>query len=481
MHVLSAQDEDLHVSGAAASLASQLEGRAPPGGSSARRTRPIGSCATPFGRNPSATAGSSPRASVDGPGGGAAARVFHWSVDKRSWSDCSAASTGATRSDVAASSRSSARRESARRDSRASSSRRPRRGAGARRALRLLRRGCDLSADRGDRPPRQQRSHRARGSARCWTVRRMRTSRAAGRRAHRGRGTPAALRGVLGRAPAARVDRRTEPLVVASTTSTGRSRPSSTSSSTSASGRRTRSSSSARRGDLSSASGLGRADVDRVPRQARAPRRGNAGRIRARARRQALDPEVQERIIEHRAATLSSPNNYLLSRRKYRSGARKATGDPGSAACQPARPPRSPRARSDPPGRRDRPSLLRARSSTTFADGRHRPTSCESTERGLVPPASRTFSLPPRAGPRRRVRGIPKAERAELHELAARGLDRRDGTDELVGYHFEQAYRYLAELPARRRAGTTISRPPGVSGSAAQAFAPGSARTRPRP
>ncbi len=43
-------------------------------------------------------------------------------------------------------------------------------------------------------------------------------------------------------------------------------------------------------------------------------------------------------------------------------------------------------------------------------------------------------------------RGIPKGERAELHELAARGLDRRDGADELVGYHFEQAYRYLTEL-----------------------------------
>jgi DNA-binding SARP family transcriptional activator len=43
-------------------------------------------------------------------------------------------------------------------------------------------------------------------------------------------------------------------------------------------------------------------------------------------------------------------------------------------------------------------------------------------------------------------RGIPKARRAELHELAAQGLDRRDGADELVGYHFEQAFRYLTEL-----------------------------------
>jgi DNA-binding SARP family transcriptional activator len=43
-------------------------------------------------------------------------------------------------------------------------------------------------------------------------------------------------------------------------------------------------------------------------------------------------------------------------------------------------------------------------------------------------------------------RGIPKSERAELHELAARGLDRRDDADELVGYHFEQAYGYLTQL-----------------------------------
>ena len=43
-------------------------------------------------------------------------------------------------------------------------------------------------------------------------------------------------------------------------------------------------------------------------------------------------------------------------------------------------------------------------------------------------------------------RGIPKADRAELHELAARGLDRRDGPEEIVGYHFEQAYRYRTEL-----------------------------------
>ena len=43
-------------------------------------------------------------------------------------------------------------------------------------------------------------------------------------------------------------------------------------------------------------------------------------------------------------------------------------------------------------------------------------------------------------------RGIPKSQRAKLHEDAARGLDRRDGADELVGYHFEQAFQYVTEL-----------------------------------
>jgi tetratricopeptide (TPR) repeat protein len=43
-------------------------------------------------------------------------------------------------------------------------------------------------------------------------------------------------------------------------------------------------------------------------------------------------------------------------------------------------------------------------------------------------------------------RGIPKADRAEFHELAGNGIDRREGADEIVGYHFEQAYRYLTEL-----------------------------------
>jgi tetratricopeptide (TPR) repeat protein len=68
------------------------------------------------------------------------------------------------------------------------------------------------------------------------------------------------------------------------------------------------------------------------------------------------------------------------------------------------------------------------------------------TERGLVRPVGDVFRFHHVLVRDVAYRGIPKAERADLHELAGKGLDRRDGTDELVGYHFEQAYRYLAEL-----------------------------------
>jgi hypothetical protein len=43
-------------------------------------------------------------------------------------------------------------------------------------------------------------------------------------------------------------------------------------------------------------------------------------------------------------------------------------------------------------------------------------------------------------------RGIPKAERAALHERVANNLDRRVGADEIIGYHLEQAYDYRVEV-----------------------------------
>jgi DNA-binding SARP family transcriptional activator len=42
---------------------------------------------------------------------------------------------------------------------------------------------------------------------------------------------------------------------------------------------------------------------------------------------------------------------------------------------------------------------------------------------------------------------LPKARRAELHERFGRWLETdRNGSDELIGFHFERAFRYLAEL-----------------------------------
>jgi hypothetical protein len=67
-------------------------------------------------------------------------------------------------------------------------------------------------------------------------------------------------------------------------------------------------------------------------------------------------------------------------------------------------------------------------------------------ERALIHPAEDLFRFHHVLVRDVAYRGIPKAERAELHEHAARALDRRDGADELTGYHFEQAYRYLTEL-----------------------------------
>ncbi len=68
------------------------------------------------------------------------------------------------------------------------------------------------------------------------------------------------------------------------------------------------------------------------------------------------------------------------------------------------------------------------------------------TQRGLVHPADDVFRFHHVLVRDVAYRAIPKSERADLHERTATGLDRRSGADELVGYHFEQAFRYLKEL-----------------------------------
>ena len=67
-------------------------------------------------------------------------------------------------------------------------------------------------------------------------------------------------------------------------------------------------------------------------------------------------------------------------------------------------------------------------------------------ERGLVHPREHAFFFHHVLVRDVAYRGIPKSDRATLHERAAQGLDRRNAPDEIVGYHFEQAHRYVAEL-----------------------------------
>ena len=70
----------------------------------------------------------------------------------------------------------------------------------------------------------------------------------------------------------------------------------------------------------------------------------------------------------------------------------------------------------------------------------------ELAERALIHPREHVFAFHHVLVRDVAYRGIPKSDRADLHELAARGLDRRDAADEIVGHHFEQAHRYVAEL-----------------------------------
>jgi class 3 adenylate cyclase/DNA-binding winged helix-turn-helix (wHTH) protein len=67
-------------------------------------------------------------------------------------------------------------------------------------------------------------------------------------------------------------------------------------------------------------------------------------------------------------------------------------------------------------------------------------------ERGLVHPQEEVFRFHHVLVRDVAYRGLPKTERAELHEVAADVLAQREGADEIIGYHFEQAYSYLTEL-----------------------------------
>jgi tetratricopeptide (TPR) repeat protein len=68
------------------------------------------------------------------------------------------------------------------------------------------------------------------------------------------------------------------------------------------------------------------------------------------------------------------------------------------------------------------------------------------TERGFLDPREHVFAFRHVLVRDVAYQGIPKAERADLHELAARGLERRNGADEIVGFHFEQAHLALTDI-----------------------------------
>jgi DNA-binding SARP family transcriptional activator/tetratricopeptide (TPR) repeat protein len=70
----------------------------------------------------------------------------------------------------------------------------------------------------------------------------------------------------------------------------------------------------------------------------------------------------------------------------------------------------------------------------------------ELAARGLIHPREHVFAFHHVLVRDVAYRSLPKSERADLHELAARGLDRRDGPDEIVGYHFERSYRALSDI-----------------------------------
>ena len=74
--------------------------------------------------------------------------------------------------------------------------------------------------------------------------------------------------------------------------------------------------------------------------------------------------------------------------------------------------------------------------------------------------------------------GLPKADRARLHERFADWLDGEpNAPDEIVGYHLEQAYRYRAELGPAQPPRKAARRRRGRSGSALPACARGEAAT----
>ena len=300
VHVLSAPGEDLHVSGAAAGAASQLEGRAPAGGvllddethrlvRDAVRAEQIGDAwkldevladAPAYARR------------LDAPLVGREEELQRLATRTRTHA----------RIGIAASSPSSARRASARRGSAASSSRR---------FVKKRRCSLDAASPTARAPPtsrsqrssgKRQRNRHSTGSARFSRARKMRTRSHSESRSSSGsrnlQPLPARRSGPC--AGCSSRSRARGPSWSHSTTSTGRSRRSSTSWNTSASGRRDRSSSLClARGDLLDArpGWGGPTSTGFLVRLEPLPEE-TLGALVEQLAGEPVDPEIQERIIE---------------------------------------------------------------------------------------------------------------------------------------------------------------------------------------
>ena len=478
---------DLHVSGAAASVASQLEGRAPAGRSSAQPTRRTGSCATPCGRKLLTTPGGSTRSSRTRPAYARRLDAFHSSVAQEELQRLldgvheRARVIGHCRVVTIVGEAGIGKTRLAPRVRRGGA----RRSTGARRALCLVRRGRDLPADRGDRRAGSGESHHCDGiRALLEGEEDADVGRPTSRGTHRGRGISSRSgRGLLGRAPAARVDSRAQGRSSShSTTSTGQSRRCSTSWSTSASGRRARSSSLClARGDLLEArpGWGGPTSTGFLVRLEPLSEETLGALVRATGRRARSTRKC-------RSGSSSTPGGNPSLRR---AAARSREGSAGGGArpghrqpwkrCSPAVSTASipDELRSPSPSCCDRPSLSRARSSTTFrADGRHRPTAREPdrTRTGASRAGSSSASIMCWCATSR-IAASRNPNAPSYTSSRARGLDRRDGADELVGYHFEQAYGYLTQLAKpddhalrareRRRRATRQGRHPSLEAS----------------
>ena len=166
-----------------------------------------------------------------------------------------------------------------------------------------------------------------------------------------------------------------------------------------------------------------------------------------------VDPEIQERII----AAIGRQPSVRRAAVRSRAGspgarARQDTGDRGSVARQPTRPARSPRAPRSAPRRSDRPSIYACRTGRPLSGRRCRSTPREPDRTRSCASCAGRLPLPPCAGARRRVSRHP--ESGARRTARARGQrprsPRRNGRAR--GLPLRAGVQILDRAPARGRA-----------------------------